>query len=73
MSRQPDRFQWLAHEFDVLAQSLGDCPSLERRKQLLRRMKILIDEIDKLIIFTLNREKPENPITSPSSQHTAKS
>ena len=57
ISKQPERFRCLAHEFDVLVQSLRDCPSLEKRKQLLRRMKILIDEIDELIILNFESRK----------------
>jgi hypothetical protein len=73
MPKQSDRFQWLAREFDALAESLEDCPNLEKRRQLLRRMRILIDEIDKLVIFTLKREKQETPISTQPSQPTAKS
>jgi hypothetical protein len=61
MPKQSERFLWLAHEFDTLAQSLENCPETEKRKQLLRRMKILIDEIDKQILFNLKRDTEETP------------
>jgi hypothetical protein len=73
MHKQSERFLWLAHEFDTLVQNLEDCPSHEKRKQLLRRMKILIDEIDKLILFTMNRDTQETTNFPQSDQPAFKS
>lgn len=61
MPKQSERFLWLAHEFGTLVEGLEDCPNTEKRKQLLRRMKILIDEIDKQILFTLKRDNEDIP------------
>jgi hypothetical protein len=63
MSNIVERFQWLAQQFDALVQKLGESPSQVERKQLLQRMKILIDEIDGQIFTALKRE----------SQNTSKS
>jgi hypothetical protein len=68
MPKQSERFKWLAHEFDILAQSLENCPETEKRKQLLRRMKILIDEIDKQILFNLKRDTEDTPNLPQSTQ-----
>ena len=63
-----ERFQWLAQQFDELVESLNVSPSLKERKQLLRRMKILIDEIDALILSALKRDNTGSP---PTDQPTA--
>jgi len=74
MSNPSERLQSLAYEFDALAKSLGALPRLKERKQLLQRMKILIDEIDVLILSDLERDKqdatarrpgPTNPQSGP--------
>lgn len=44
-------------EFKALVESLNKVPNLKKRKQLLRRMKILIDEIDGLISSDLKQDE----------------
>jgi hypothetical protein len=66
MPHTPGRFPWLAHEFDSLVESLNECESLQERRKLLRRMKVLINEIDALIFSTLKRDK-QDTVGSPSS------
>jgi len=74
MSNPSERLQSLAYEFDALVKSLDAFPRLKERKQLLRRMKILIDEIDVLILSDLERDNqdatgrcpgPSNPQSGP--------
>lgn len=52
------RFNVLAHQFDSLVERLNESPtpSLEERTQLLRRMKVLLVEIDMLIMSDLRRD-----------------
>ncbi len=57
MSSPSERFRRLAHQFEALLESLNESPSSKKRKQLLRRMKILIDEIDGLDLSTLELDK----------------
>jgi hypothetical protein len=59
-----ERFQLLARQFVTLEQSLHESPSLEERAQLLRRMKIVIAQMDNLILPTLE-EWMQNPTASP--------
>ena len=59
MPRHSQGFHSLAHEFDELVQRLNESPNLKERTQSLRRMKILIDEIDGLIFSTLKRDKQD--------------
>jgi hypothetical protein len=40
----------LAEEFETLVADVGESEDPEQRKQSLRRMKILIDEIDWLVL-----------------------
>ena len=44
------RFQLWAEEFETLVADVGESEDPEQRKQPLRRMKILIDEIDWLVL-----------------------
>jgi hypothetical protein len=68
MGSPSERFQWLAQQFDALVERLSECKSLEERKQLLRRMMILIHEIDALILSALTRDKQGT--TAPPNQPT---
>lgn len=73
MPERSERFRWLAHQIGALLESLNECPSLEERKQLLRRMKILIDKIDGLILSTLKREGEDTSSSPPPDQPAAES
>jgi hypothetical protein len=65
------RFQLLTHQFDSLVERLNESPSqsLEEQTILLRKMKVLIVEIDMLILSALKRNgreiastrRPTNP------------
>ncbi len=63
MPKDPERFNWLTVQFKALLEGLKEVPNLKKRKQLLRRMKILIDEIDGLISSDLKQDE-QNTISS---------
>jgi hypothetical protein len=56
MARDPGRLDGLTRQFDALAGSLDKCPYMKKRKQSLRPMKVLLDEIDGLILSDLERD-----------------
>ena len=66
MTNPSQRFRWLVHQFDALVENLDECASLEKRKRVLTRMKILIEEIDQIILSTLKRDRAISP--SPESR-----
>ena len=49
-------FEWLAQQFESLRESFEMAGHSEERKKILRRMKIILDEVDDLVI----REKAES-------------
>jgi hypothetical protein len=56
MSNPPEQFHFLAQQFESLVNRLNACPTAEERRQLLKRMKVLIVEIDILIASSLKRD-----------------
>ena len=72
MPSPSERFQRLAHQFEALLESLNESPSSKKRNQLLRRMKILIDEIDGLDLSTLELDE-ETASSRQPDQSTAES
>ena len=66
MGNPSERIRWLAHQFDALLENLDECASLEERKRVLTRMKVLIEEIDQIILSTLKRDRAISP--SPESR-----
>ena len=71
MSTPSERFLRLAHRFEALLESLNESPSSKKRKQLHRRMEILIDEIDRLDLSALERDKEETTSSRQRDQPTA--
>ena len=61
MLKPSERFQWLAQQFDAIVERLNESTSLEERKQLLRRMKFLLDKIDGVVFSALERDKRDTP------------
>jgi len=45
-----DRFKHLAQQFDELAENLAHCSAAPQRAELLKRMRTVIDEIDRLLL-----------------------
>jgi hypothetical protein len=50
------RFEWLAQQFELLMESFAKVGESEERKEILRRMKVILDEVDELAL----REKSES-------------
>jgi hypothetical protein len=71
MTNPSGRFLWLANQFEALAERLNESLSTEERTKVLKRMKILINEIDQLIASTSNGHKQD--ATSTPAQPTADS
>ena len=49
MSDTEQRFQALAERFKVLTHNLSECQNPKQRRELLKGMMLVIDEIDSLI------------------------
>jgi hypothetical protein len=73
MPNPSERFQLLGHQFDSLVAKLNEFPSptLEERTKLLRRMKVLIIEIDMLILSVLKRDSEGATSSPPPDQPAA--
>jgi len=67
MSNVPQRFGWLAKQFEQLAHDLSACQDTEQRKQMLRKMKIVIDDADELIIKEHSNLDSERDSTAASN------
>lgn len=65
MPKDSESFNRLTVQFKTLAESLKEVPNLKKRKQLLRRMKILIDEIDGLISSDLMQDAQDSVSSGP--------
>jgi hypothetical protein len=59
MNTSSERFQYLAFELVSQVERLSESSSSEDRTRLLRRMKVLIVEIDMLILSSLKRDNHE--------------
>jgi hypothetical protein len=70
MANSTERFEWLTHQLGVLVESLRVTHGVEERKLLLRRMRVLIVEIDMLIASNLKRDSEDAPSTPPLGQST---
>jgi len=69
MSNVPQRFGWLAKQFEQLAHDLSACQDTEQRKQMLRKMKIVIDDADELIIKEHSNLDSERDSKAPPTRH----
>jgi hypothetical protein len=65
MLRPSGRFEWLSAQFDTMLSIFNNTEDSRERARLLRRMKILIDEIEAFTVISPEREKQE---TTGSSQ-----
>ena len=57
------RFDKLARQFEALMESLNEKPNSKKRRQLLQRMRLLINEIDGLDLSALDLDKEDATIT----------
>jgi hypothetical protein len=51
-------FESLGHQFEELSRSMGECHDPVRRRELLRQMKIILDEITKLAMDSQQLSTP---------------
>jgi hypothetical protein len=72
MPDRQQRFQVLADRFEVLENNVSECQTPEQRRELLREMLVVIEELDQLVSNDLSRldSKPDSTTTSnpPSSK-----
>jgi len=75
MPTPSERFQSLGNQFDSLVEKLNASPppGLKERTQILRQMKVLIVEIDMLILSALKWDAQGTPNSIPRDQPTAES
>jgi hypothetical protein len=59
MSVPTEPFFLLANQFESLLVQLNECPNTAERAGLLKRMKIVIDEVDALVSSNLNEQTPK--------------
>jgi hypothetical protein len=65
MSDILQRFEAVTKRFDTLVDQIRTCKNSERRIELLKRMRLLIDEIDELIFTSLDRENKQARLVNP--------
>jgi hypothetical protein len=73
MPESAERFEWLTQQLDALAERLHVASTLDERRLLLRRMKVLIVEIDMLILSALKRDSRDITDSRPPDQPTIES
>ena len=66
IQQQFRQFESLANQFETLAIEMRACLNLERRIELLQRMKVLIDEIDSQVYASLNQENKRLQLVNPN-------
>jgi hypothetical protein len=61
------RFQVLADQFEVLENKVSECQNQEQRRELLREMLVVIEELDQLVSNDLARlnSKPDSTPPNP--------
>jgi len=73
MLKSSERFQLLGQQFGSLVERLNDSPSFEERTKLLQRMKVLIVELDMLVMSSLKRDSTDSTRPPLPHQPTAES
>ena len=71
----PDRqqlFQVLADRFEVLENNVSECQTPEQRRELLREMLVVIEELDQLVSNDLSRLDSKPDSTAPSAPPLSK-
>ena len=71
MPSSSERFQFLAQEFGSLVQGLDQSRSVGERTTILRRMKVLIVEVDMLISSSLRYDNRDTTGSKPPDQPAA--
>jgi hypothetical protein len=68
MSKTSEQLKWLAELYGALAERLNESTSLEERRELLCRMKILLDKLDGGVLTADERDKQETTSPPPPDQ-----
>ena len=66
------RFQVLADQFEVLEGNVSECQNQEQRRELLREMLVVIEELDQLVSNDLARLDSKPDSTAPSNPPLSK-
>jgi hypothetical protein len=61
------RFQVLADQFEVLENNVSECQNQEQRRELLREMLVVIEELDQLVSKDLARLDSTPDSTAPTN------
>ena len=67
MAKQQEQLEWLTALFEYHVQRLSEQPPLDEQKKLLRGMEILRENIDRMILSTLQMETSNSPAPNDSS------
>jgi hypothetical protein len=72
MSDKQERFQVLADQFEMLENKVSECQTPEQRRELLREMLVVIEELDQLVSNDLSRLDTKPDRTAPSDPPLSK-
>jgi hypothetical protein len=67
MPDRQKRFQVLADQFKVLEGNVSECQNQEQRRELLREMLVVIEELDQLVSSDLTRLDSQPDSTAPNA------
>ena len=56
MSKPSDKMESLAHEFESLGSRLKGCRNPQERMVLLRRMRLVIDTLDRMVLLEMKAD-----------------
>jgi len=73
LPRFSDRFQLLAHQFNLLVGMIDECEDLKERMHLFRCTRHILSEIDDLILTTLKEGVQDASSSPPLEQPRAES
>ena len=73
MPRLTDRFQLLAHQFNLLVSMINDCEDLKERMHLFRQTRFILNEIDDLILSRLKQGDQDTSSSPPPEKPTDES
>jgi hypothetical protein len=59
------RFQRLSNQFEALVRDLNESQDAEQRKEYLRRMSVILNQVDELILKQYPRQDSERNIVLP--------
>jgi hypothetical protein len=72
MPDRKQRFQVLADRFELLENNVSECQTPEQRRELLREMLVVIEELDQLVSNDLSRLDSKPDSTTPSNPPSSK-